>query len=576
MPLRVALLTLAIAALGAAPAQADITISNVTAAPTSLDATPPVTAAGGHPNFTLSFDLGGDESIKDLDVNLPAGLLGNPNAPSKCTKAQFDSDMCPPESKVGTQTVTADISILTNQQLNGEVFNLEPHEGEPARLGIRLDPPGGIPLLPTTRLESPVRIRSESDSGLTSILRDIPDQSSGMSIKITHISLTLLAKAGTGKFFMSNPTSCDPAVTTLHAVGHGTPTAGTADGQAAFTPTACDALPFAPKISGTVGATGLTAARSVPPLTTVIQQADGEAATKSAKVTLLSPLGPNVGALANVCSVAEYDSDTCPEKSIVGQAQAVTPLLAAPLSGPVRIVDVPGNLPRLVVYLNGLINIRLSGAIQLGAEGTETTFAGIPDVPLSRFQLDFAGGPNGLVGTTEDLCKQGPSIKGEFTSHSGKTVTVTSAATVKGCPAGTGGGGNTKTPRPIAAVALRKLAGASPVLSVTAKRRAGGKLLRSIAVVLPGPLSFDRGTLSVGLKAAKGLKASLSGKRTLRLRTKSAKGAAKIGAVLSKGALKVSKGLRGRVGKHPKVTVKVKVTEVGGRVTTLRKSVTVR
>jgi hypothetical protein len=30
------------------------------------------------------------------------------------------------------------------------------------------------------------------------------------------------------------------------------------------------------------------------------------------------------------------------------------------------------------------------------------------------------------------------------------------------------------------------------------------------------------------------------------------------------------------VAKHPKVTVTVRVTEVGGRVTTLRKSVTVR
>lgn len=94
--------------------------------------------------------------------------------------------------------------------------------------------------------------------------------------------------------------------------------------------------------------------------------------------------------------------------------------------------------------------------------------------------------------------------------------------------------------------------------------------------MLPGPLSFNRAKLRAGLKTAKGVSASLSGKHTLKLRTKSAKGAAKIAAVLSKGALKVSKGLRGRIRKHPKVTVKVKVTEVGGRVTTLRKSVTVR
>src|SRR4051812_4185296 len=420
MPIRrIALLTFAILVLAAAPAQADITVSNVAAAPAD-------TKAGGHSDFTLSFDLGGSEKIKDLDVNLPAGLLGNPNAPGKCTEEQFQSDSCPPASKVGTQTVNVTV-ILLPTDVSGEVFNLVPQTGEPARLGIRLDAPTG-----PIRLESPVRVRPE-DGGLTSILRDIPQD-----FQINKITLTLQAKAGSGKDFMTNPTSCDPAVTKLHAVGAD---GGVADGQGSFTPTACDALPFAPQLSATVGEKGQTGARAAPPLTTVIEQAPGEANTKSARVTLLTPLAPNVGALANVCSVADFDADHCPDKSVVGQATAVTPLLATPLKGPVRIVENPGNLPKLVLYLNGLINIRLVGNIQLAAEGTETTFAGIPDVPLTRFQLDFISGPSGLVGTTDDICKTKPSLKGEFTAHSGKTSTVTSVATVKGCPTGGGGGG---------------------------------------------------------------------------------------------------------------------------------------
>ncbi|MEA2466882.1 MAG: hypothetical protein QOJ57_1008, partial [Thermoleophilaceae bacterium] len=360
---RLTLLAFAILAVYAAPAQAAITVDNVQAAPAD-------TKAGGHSDFTLAFDLGADESIKDLDVNLPAGLLGNPNAPAKCTIDQFNSDSCPAESKVGTQTVNVTVLLLPTD-VSGEVFNLVPQPGEPARLGIRLDAPTG-----PIRIQSPVRVRSE-DSGLTSILRDIPSD-----FKINKITLTLQAKAGSGKDFMTNPTSCGPAVTRLHAVGYG---GGVADGQGSFTPTACDALPFAPKLSATVGDKDNTKARSMPPLTTVIEQAPGEAATKSARVTLLAPLSPNVGALANVCSVADFDADKCPEKSVVGQATAVTPLLATPLKGPVRIVENPGNLPKLVLYLNGLINIRLVGNIQLAAEGTETTFAGIPDVPLTRF-----------------------------------------------------------------------------------------------------------------------------------------------------------------------------------------------
>jgi hypothetical protein len=550
---RLTLLAIALFALTAAPAHAAITVENVQAAPAD-------TKAGGHSNFTLAFDLPDAEKIKDLDVNLPAGLLGNPNAPAKCTNDQFQSDSCPPESKVGTQTVNVTVLVLPTD-VSGEVFNLVPHAGEPARLGIRLDAPTG-----TIRLESPVRVRSE-DGGLTSILRDIPSD-----FKINKITLTLQAKAGSGKDFMTNPTSCGPAVTRLHAVGYD---GGVADAQGSFTPTACDALPYAPKLTAIVGEKGQTAARSSTPLTTIIEQGPGEAATKAAKVTLLTPLAPNVGALANVCSVPDYDADKCPDTSIVGQATAVTPLLSTPLSGPVRIVENPGNLPKLVLYLNGLINIRLTGNINLGAEGTETTFSGIPDVPLSRFKLDFIGGSGGLVGTNEDLCKNMPSLKGEFTAHSGKTLTVTTPATVKGCgstvvtpPAGT------KKKPPLGSVSLRRLATSSPVLRASVKPRAGGKRIRALAIALPDGLTYKH-PLKVAVKGTSSIGLTVAGKRLITLLTKSAKGAPSLAAVVKPG-LVVSRSLQRRVRRHPKVTVVLRVTDVSGKTFTLRKRVTVR
>jgi hypothetical protein len=555
---RIPLLAIAIALLAAAPAQADITVSNVQAAPAD-------TKAGGHSDFTLAFDLGGSEKVKDIDVNLPAGLLGNPNAATKCTPEQFEGDTCPPESKVGTQTVNA--TVVLPMDIEGEVFNLVPHAGEPARLGIILRPP----LLDPIKLESPARVRPE-DGGLTSELRNIPQD-----FTINKITLTLLAKAGTGKDFMTNPTSCGPAVTRLHAVGA---SGGTADGEGSFTPTACDQLPFSPTLSATVGDKDNTEARSMPPLTTIIEQKPGEAATKSAKVTLLTPLSPNVGALANVCSVADFDADKCPDKSVVGQAEAVTPLLATPLKGPVRIVENPGNLPKLVLYLNGLINLRLVGNIQLGAEGTETTFAGIPDVPLSRFKLDFDAGANGLVGTNEDLCKNTPSLKGEFTAHSGKTTVVTSAATVKGCPTGGGGdnggngGGTKKKLRPTGTASLRKLAGRNPVLRAGVKRGKDGKRIRQLAISVSGGLSFRR-PLRVGVRGVSAIKLKGVGKRRITLRTKRAKGADFLTATVKPG-LAVSSRLRRRVRKHPKVTIVLRATDVSGKTFTLRKRVTVR
>ena len=93
-----------------------------------------------------------------------------------------------------------------------------------------------------------------SDSGLTSTIRGIPNTLMGLPIHINSISLTLLAQSGAKKPFMTNPTSCDEAVTTLH-VGRGRATAPPT-ASASFTPTACDALPFSPQLSATVGGAG--------------------------------------------------------------------------------------------------------------------------------------------------------------------------------------------------------------------------------------------------------------------------------------------------------------------------------
>ncbi|HEY0630879.1 MAG TPA: hypothetical protein VGC98_02400 [Thermoleophilaceae bacterium] len=556
MPLRPALLVaLCLALFAPAAAHADITVSNVQAKPAQ-------TNAGASSDFTLSFDLGGSESIRDLDVNLPPGLIGNPNNAARCTQAQFDGDSCPPQSKVGTQTVNVTLLALP-QDVSGDVFNLVPDKPEPAQLGIKLNAPTGA-----QHLKSDVTVRP-SDSGLTSTIRGIPDTLLSLPIHINSISLTLLAKSGTGQAFMRNPTSCGPAPTTLHVVGDGN---GGADGQGSFTPTACDALPFAPKLTAVVGASGQNAKFSHPPLTTVITQQPGEAGTKSASVTLLQPLAPNLDALSNLCPAAQYSTDSCPAQSQVGTATAITPLLPTPLSGPVRLVENPGAFPRVVVYLNGLINVRLIGDISLSAAGVTTTFAGIPDVPLSSFRLSFKGGSGGLLNTTENLCTTAASIKGELASHSGKTIDVTTAPAVQGCAAS-----QARPKWPTATLSLSKVATSAPTLRFAAKRGVGAKRLSTVAITLPGSLSFDKGSLSRGVRASKSLSVSLSGKHTMVLQSKAPAGVTSITALVGKGALRASKSLRSRVAKHPKVTVAVRFTErAGGRVLTRRKTVTVR
>src|SRR3954469_17824853 len=119
MPLRPTLVALAALLFAAPAAQADITVSNVSAKPANVK-------AGANSDFTLSFDLGGSESIRDLDLNLPAGLIGNPNNAAQCSQADFENDSCPPESQVGTQVVNVTVGGILTTDASGQVFNLKP------------------------------------------------------------------------------------------------------------------------------------------------------------------------------------------------------------------------------------------------------------------------------------------------------------------------------------------------------------------------------------------------------------------------------------------------------------------
>ncbi len=130
------------------------------------------------------------------------------------------------------------------------------------------------------------------------------------------------------KGFVSNPTSCAPATTTIDATAYD----GTqGSGSASFTPTGCDKLAFAPTLSATIdpGAKG-----GRPTLTTVVESPPGQA---NARTVADHPAGrarrrgddaqPRVprGGLR---------PGRCAANAQIGSAKAETPALAAPLDGP--------------------------------------------------------------------------------------------------------------------------------------------------------------------------------------------------------------------------------------------------
>src|SRR5689334_20188697 len=106
-----AVLSLAVAT----PAHADFGESSFTAAVKDKDGNL-VTQAGAHPyvgvtSFTFnSTPSGPDGNVKDIRVDLPPGLISNPQATPRCTNAQFPN--CPRETQVGTEQLTAQVGPL--------------------------------------------------------------------------------------------------------------------------------------------------------------------------------------------------------------------------------------------------------------------------------------------------------------------------------------------------------------------------------------------------------------------------------------------------------------------------------
>lgn len=424
----------ALAAVIPASAQA-LTLSGLVAQPAS-------TQAGAHSNFHLHMDFGSGQ-VKDLTIGLPPGMIGDPNATPLCTVAQLNADTCPGASEVGTVTANASITVVAVQvpvTVNGTLYNLTPQPGEPARFGIVLRPlslpPPLPPVLPNIVLQSGVQLRP--DFGLDTVIKDIPNMTSGLPTTINSQDITLDGIApGTGKPFMRNPTSCKQQTTNFSAVPY---SGSNASGTASFTTVNCGALDFSPAFTAEVGGPGQTTNGVPTTASTAILQDTDEAGLLNAVVKVPNDLNPNSTLLfGSHCDQASFQAGTCPAGTVVGLATAASPLLTQPLIGNVELVDSGTPFPNLGLDLKGQLHLLLQGTISITG-GNTVAFNGLPDIPIARFQLTFTPSP-GMLGTSRDLCvPPAPLFHADFTGYNGASTSVDSAATVDGCGArGTGG-----------------------------------------------------------------------------------------------------------------------------------------
>jgi hypothetical protein len=535
----------------------------------TLTLTPSSATAASTANLgaDIKFSPSGGDSVKNLTLQLPAGLIANASIDGGgCLKSATPLPAC----QVGTGTVSA-----TENSLGGAMLSLPaefslvapPAPTDLAGLAVSVkDPLSGT----FQQLGTPatVTVRPGSDPagvGLNIAFSNVPDTYTVLGTP-TSISVNEINSTFDGLRF---PSSCPaaPASFSVSASSYGDATVHTA--SAPLTVTGCSALPFSPGFK-------VTAARDSGDhqvqITTDITQAAGQATPRSVALMLPSAvLGPNLGAISQLCP--NPASGTCKP---VGSTTATSPLYPNALSGQAYLTGTPGALaaPSITLVFPAPFGLTLTGAVNLSTNST--TFTGVPDIPLSDLRVVLNGGSGGVFASS-CATPTGTASSTLVSQNGDKTATVPATFTVANCtpPAGGGGSAKGKAPKISAAHVLGLLRG-QPTVAFRVGAAAGAPKLSTLTVATIPGLTFVRRrvhkhlrVVGVTLKGAKLKSVSLAHGRLL---IKLVKPASAVTVTIGRKALRESRGLRNKA-QHSKVTklaLTVATRDTKGKRTTLR------
>jgi hypothetical protein len=364
--------------------------------------------------------------IGQMRFFLPAGLIGNLalHGLTQCPLSVAAAGNCPASSRLGPVSAVAG-SGSQPPTLPGDAYLTKPKvPGDPAGLSVKV--PAKLGPVDAGTVIVGVRLQLRGNGGLTITSDDIPALQQGIPLALRQLTLTI-DRPG----FMRNPTSCGTQrlLGSFFSIGGGHASASTT-----LTFTDCRRLRFAPKIAVALGGRGAVGAGSHPPLRSIVTQLRGEAGIKRAKVVLPRTLGANLAPVNAACQPADFAAGRCSPRSLIGTASAVSPLVSAPLRGPVYYVARgAGLLPRIVVTLRGPLTVQFDGFVAIGANGQLATTFKPPDLPITRFRLAFHGGPFGPLVAARGLCVR-QRMRVSFTGWNGTTVTRRPVMKLYGCP----------------------------------------------------------------------------------------------------------------------------------------------
>jgi hypothetical protein len=389
--------------------------------------------AGAFSPLTLTLSRqDGEQDVSGVSVTLPPGLLPILKGVERCPEPQAAQGTCGANSLIGHTTVAVGVGPNPLYVQGGQVFLTGPYKGAPFGLSVVVPALAGPFNLGNVVVRAAVSI--DAHTGQPTVVSDpLPRILDGVPLQIKTLNVTV-DRSG----FTFNPTSCEP----LSVTGSVTSTQGATVGLSSrFQAAGCQGLPFKPSFA--VSTQAGTSKKQGASLDVKITSSPGQANIGKVAVTLPKALPSRLTTIQQACPEATFNANpaSCPAGSNIGIATAHTPVLANPLTGPAYVVSHGGAaFPDLVIVLQGEgITLDLVGSIDIKKGVTRSTFASVPDAPISSFELRLPEGPHsGLAAVVPakakgNLCGQNLTMPTTMTGQNGAVLKQSTKIAVTGC-----------------------------------------------------------------------------------------------------------------------------------------------
>ncbi|HSC20587.1 MAG TPA: hypothetical protein VLC07_02565, partial [Solirubrobacterales bacterium] len=406
--------------------------------------------AGAHPNFTFNFAFppGPPESVRDVDLDLPVGMVGNPTPFATCSLQllQFLTfQVCPLESQVGVVRIKT-----SNRTVIVPLLNMEHGADVPAMFGFKYFTSVAF-IVPRVR---------PGDYGISAGSVKITQAEAIESVQVTYWGIPAdpshdieryeLGQGEVGHVengeviynnpqgvedpapkvaFWTNPTSCPESPSTFQARGDSWQHPGVFDERplttdlegTPFVWEGCENLAFEPTMTPLPGThrahspSGLDVRIDLPSN----EGAGGFSASTVKKTVIDFPEGVTVSPSAvgglEACSEAQVglgnnDPPACPSGSKIGNVTINTQLLPKPVEGEVNLARQKENPfgSTYAVYLLAKgpgFYLKLPGELNVDQQTgrLRVVFDNLPQLPFEHVHLDFRGGPTAPL-VTPDTC----------------------------------------------------------------------------------------------------------------------------------------------------------------------------